>query len=109
MEGTVTGQRRPSEGTNRYLVINRTIGASASIYVEKCVQKCRMVPGEIRRIFAFPWRGVAMPLRVEDDVKLGELIIYISKKSAGDSRFGATKLNKLLYFSDFLSFGNFGS
>lgn len=48
------------------------------------------------------------PLRVEDDSKLGELIVYISDKSAGDPRFGATKLNKLLYFSDFLAFGNFG-
>ena len=48
------------------------------------------------------------PLRVEDDAKLGELIVYISGKSEGDSRFGATKLNKLLYFSDFLAYANFG-
>lgn len=47
-------------------------------------------------------------LRVQDDAKLGELIVYISEKSAGDSRFGSTKLNKLLYFSDFFAFGMFG-
>jgi hypothetical protein len=47
-------------------------------------------------------------LRVEDQEKLGELIVYISEKSANDPRFGATKLNKLLYFSDFLAYGNFG-
>jgi hypothetical protein len=48
------------------------------------------------------------PLRVQDDSKLGELILYISGKSAGDARFGSTKLNKLLYFSDFLAYGKFG-
>lgn len=50
-----------------------------------------------------------MSLRVEDQEKLGELIVYISEKSASDPRFGATKLNKLLYFSDFLAFANFGT
>jgi hypothetical protein len=49
-----------------------------------------------------------MALRVEDQEKLGELIVYISERSKNDPRFGATKLNKLLYFSDFLAFGNFG-
>lgn len=47
-------------------------------------------------------------LRVQDDAKLGELIVYISEKSAGDARFGSTKLNKLLYFSDFFAFGLLG-
>ena len=49
------------------------------------------------------------PLRVEDQDKLGELIVYISQKSANDPRFGSTKLNKLLYFSDFFAYGNFGT
>src|ERR1035438_1799628 len=53
--------------------------------------------------------GTAMVLRVEDQEKLGELIVYISEKSTNDPRFGATKLNKLLYFSDFLAFANFGN
>jgi hypothetical protein len=48
-------------------------------------------------------------VRVQDEEKLGELIVYISKKSSGDPCFGATKLNKLLYFSDFLAFGNLGN
>jgi hypothetical protein len=44
----------------------------------------------------------------ESDQKLGELILYISEKSAFDPYFGATKLNKILYFSDFLAYGNWG-
>lgn len=42
------------------------------------------------------------------DKKLGELILYIAKESEGDEPFGATKLNKLLFFSDFLAFSQFG-
>jgi hypothetical protein len=45
---------------------------------------------------------------IGDETKLGELIVYISLKSAKDPRFGAVKLNKLLYFADFLAMGNFG-
>jgi hypothetical protein len=33
--------------------------------------------------------------------KLRELVIYVAERSAGDSRFGMTKLNKILFFSDF--------
>lgn len=37
-----------------------------------------------------------------------ELIVYISQKSANDPHFGATKLNKILYHSDFRAFERFG-
>ena len=40
----------------------------------------------------------------ESDRRLGELILYISQKSAFDTYFGSTKLNKILYFSDFLAY-----
>lgn len=46
--------------------------------------------------------------KIGDEEKLGELILYISQKSAIDPKFGATKLNKLLYLSDFLAFGMWG-
>jgi hypothetical protein len=36
--------------------------------------------------------------------KLQELILYISMKSEGDEGFGKVKLNKLLFFSDFLAY-----
>src|SRR5580698_8863354 len=36
--------------------------------------------------------------------RLRELILYISSECANDPTFGATKLNKILFFSDFLSF-----
>lgn len=43
-----------------------------------------------------------------DDQKLAELILYISEKSEGDERFGATKLNKLLFFADFAAYWQLG-
>ncbi|MGI8771218.1 MAG: Panacea domain-containing protein [Acidobacteriaceae bacterium] len=47
-----------------------------------------------------------MSVIIGDENKLGELILYISRKCATDPRFGAIKLNKILYFSDFYAFGN---
>ncbi len=40
----------------------------------------------------------------EGEALLHELILYISDRCLDDPTFGATKLNKILYFSDFLSF-----
>ena len=45
---------------------------------------------------------------VPEERKLAELILYISQKCAQDSDFGATKLNKILYFSDFSAYENWG-
>ena len=42
------------------------------------------------------------------DDRLKEIIIYISSKCQDDPTFGATKLNKILYFSDFTSFSECG-
>jgi hypothetical protein len=39
---------------------------------------------------------------IPDERKLGELILYISQKCASDPTFGATKLNKILCYSDFV-------
>jgi hypothetical protein len=44
-----------------------------------------------------------------DDHKLRELIIYIASLSQNDRNFGATKLNKLLFYADFLAYQKFGS
>lgn len=38
----------------------------------------------------------------ESKQKLKELIVYISKKCSNDEAFGKTKLNKILFFTDFL-------
>lgn len=38
------------------------------------------------------------------DNKLRELILYIAMESEGDETFGATKLNKLLFFADFIAY-----
>jgi len=40
--------------------------------------------------------------------KLAELIVYIARTSEGDERFGATKLNKLLFYADFLAYLRLG-
>ncbi|HEX3531439.1 MAG TPA: Panacea domain-containing protein [Thermoanaerobaculia bacterium] len=37
-----------------------------------------------------------------------ELILYVAQQSEGDSTFGATKLNKILFFCDFLSYRAYG-
>jgi hypothetical protein len=40
-----------------------------------------------------------------NDTKLKELILHIAKQNANDNRrFGAVKLNKLLFYADFLSY-----
>lgn len=40
--------------------------------------------------------------------KFKELMVYVADKSVDDPDFGATKLNKVLFFSDFLAYGHFG-
>lgn len=37
-----------------------------------------------------------------------ELIVYASQRSVDDPHFGATKLNKILFYSDFRAFGRLG-
>ena len=43
-----------------------------------------------------------------DDEKLGELILYLAYLSERDRNFGAVKLNKLLFYADFLAYQKFG-
>jgi Antitoxin SocA-like, Panacea domain len=44
-----------------------------------------------------------------DSAKLRELVLYIATKSEGDPSFGATKLNKILFFCDFLAYRALGN
>lgn len=44
----------------------------------------------------------------EADLRLRELILYIAYRCDQHPRFGATKLNKILYYSDFTSFARYG-
>ena len=44
----------------------------------------------------------------EVNKRLGEMILYVADKCLGDPTFGAIKLNKILWWSDFLAFGQFG-
>src|SRR5438034_11290020 len=44
----------------------------------------------------------------EDEPRFRELVLYICEKCAADPKFGATKLNKILYFADFLAYAEFG-
>ena len=52
--------------------------------------------------------GEQTPMSFQDQ-KFKELILYLAKRSMDDAYFGATKLNKLLFFSDFLAYGQLGS
>lgn len=48
-------------------------------------------------------------MEIEFDAdKFKELLLYVANKSIDDPAFGATKLNKILFFSDFLAYGQFG-
>ncbi|WP_038162482.1 Panacea domain-containing protein [Verrucomicrobium sp. BvORR106] len=42
------------------------------------------------------------------DDKLAELILHISKKAENDLYFGAIKLNKILFYADFLHYQRYG-
>src|SRR6266851_4314505 len=48
-------------------------------------------------------------MRAPNDKKFRELILFIAEKSEGDRPFGATKLNKLLFRSDFAAYLMFGN
>jgi len=48
-----------------------------------------------------------MPVQ-EDERKLAELILYISQRCVDHYYFGQTKLNKILFFSDFTAYGKWG-
>jgi len=43
-----------------------------------------------------------------DEAKFKELVLYIVTRGADDPAMGATKLNKVLYYSDFLAYAEFG-
>lgn len=41
--------------------------------------------------------------------KFRELILYVARETEGDAKCGATKLNKILFYADFLAFRELGS
>lgn len=45
---------------------------------------------------------------MEDTVKFREAIVYIADKCREDRKFGAVKLNKILYYSDFRAYRSLG-
>jgi hypothetical protein len=44
----------------------------------------------------------------ESNDRLRELILYVATRCEGDLNFGAAKLNQVLYYADFLSYGEYG-
>lgn len=46
--------------------------------------------------------------KADNEDRLRELILYVTQKCGSDQRFGATKLNKILFYADFYSYGKFG-
>jgi hypothetical protein len=51
--------------------------------------------------------GIILP-SLPDITKLKELALYIAERSKDDPKFGAVKLNKILYYSDFNSYRELG-
>jgi hypothetical protein len=49
-----------------------------------------------------------IPIDLSKPEKFKEVILYVSQKCETDPRFSVTKLNKILFFSDFISFGRTG-
>ncbi len=45
---------------------------------------------------------------LDSDVRISELVLYIAEKCLDDPRFGAVKLNKILYFADVMSYRLYG-
>jgi hypothetical protein len=41
---------------------------------------------------------------VEADARLGELMLYVAICCEGDANFGSTKLNKILFYADFIAY-----
>ncbi len=48
------------------------------------------------------------PTDTYNPLKFQELVLYVAQQSEGDPNFGKTKLNKILFFVDFLGYGIFG-
>jgi hypothetical protein len=48
-------------------------------------------------------------MREPNERRFAELLLYISNKCASDPKFGATKLNKILFYSDFLAYAQLGN
>jgi hypothetical protein len=44
----------------------------------------------------------------DNEERLRELLLYVVEKCGADPKFGATKLNKILFYSDFYSYARFG-
>ncbi|HVA21990.1 MAG TPA: Panacea domain-containing protein [Candidatus Micrarchaeia archaeon] len=44
-----------------------------------------------------------------NETKFRELLVYAARQSAGDPTFGATKLNKILFYADFAAYWRLGS
>ncbi len=46
--------------------------------------------------------------RTDAEERLAELIVYVAEKCASDPYFGATKLNKILWATDMISYARYG-
>ena len=46
---------------------------------------------------------------LDGEVRLLELILYVAEKCQDDPKFGATKLNKILWWADFLAYAQHGT
>ena len=71
------------------------------------MKRCRIASrGAVGKGTSTIWQG-EYDIQPED-ARLRELILLICKGSEGDPRFGAVKLNKLLFYCDFSAYAKLG-
>ena len=61
----------------------------------------------MKRIMKVAAKNKKVQIRA-DEAKFRELMLLIARKSEGDFRFGALKLNKILFYADFLAYLKLG-
>lgn len=64
---------------------------------------------KIRKLKGAAFANSAKPPVANGARKFRELVILIARRSEGDPRFGAIKMNKLLFYADFLAYAKLGN
>jgi hypothetical protein len=59
----------------------------------------------VERLLYTVGEGIMTTTTSFDPDKFRELLLYVARRSVDDPRFGATKLNKILFYADFYSYG----
>jgi hypothetical protein len=84
--------------------MGRAPQGSVITWTGNCPLKCLIIMGASLVVFTMTLGGHLRFTVEPDETKFKELVLYISAKSQNDPKFGRTKLNKILFYSDFMAF-----